>query len=68
MDWKDDVIHGKWTWREIGRPFDDDYEYGWICSECEEYPEDKNFDYIYDDLEKPPSFKYCPWCGSMMKL
>lgn len=58
------IQRGCWTWFDIerGNPADgNDRDWGWKCSVCQEVlPDD------YDDPEKLPKIRFCPYCGAKM--
>ena len=57
---------GRWIWDidEIPStpvsPYELNYE-GWVCSCCHQFPDDIC---DWDDLDEPPTYKFCPNCGS----
>lgn len=60
---------GKWVW-EIDEtpstpvsPYELNYE-GWVCSCCHQFPDDIC---EWDDLDEPPTYKFCPNCGADMR-
>lgn len=60
---------GHWVW-EIDEtpstpvsPYELNYE-GWVCDCCHQFPDDIC---EWDDLDEPPTYKFCPNCGARME-
>lgn len=63
-----DKPSGEWIWNVDITPSSpvgaEEIDYvGWVCSHCHSCPDDYS---EWDDIDEPPTYKYCPNCGSPM--